>query len=178
MLRPSVCSVLASIIRLHSPGRWPQASPLLENSSLVIYSKLGPRWEAPLLRTHVASSTDCRHWSTESGGQGLRSQKEGGQKSRWGEKSRTKRDQDEVMWPGCSQRISCGSGCCGQDGGLSAQLEAGPGPPFSALRRGHCPSSSPDKGQPRARNLNPHPEFPGTLTLCPPLSWLALILAC
>ena len=29
-----------------------------------------------------------------------------------------------------------------------------------------------------AQGLNPHPEFPGTLTLCPPLSWLALILPC
>ena len=65
-----------------------------------------------------------------------------------------------MMRPGCSQRISRGSGRCGRDGGLSAQPEAGPGPPFSDPRRGHCPSSSPDKGQPRARNLNPHPEFP------------------
>ena len=35
----------------------------------------------------------------------------------------------------------------------------GAGPPFSAPRGwgGHCPSYCPDKGQPRARHLDPHP---------------------
>ena len=133
-------------------------SPLPGNSSLVIYSKLEPGWEALLLRTHVASSPSSHHRSTESGGQGRRSQKEGGQKSRWEERSRTKRDQDEAMWPGCSQRLSRGPGRCRQGGGPSDPARGGRATILCARGwGGHCPSYCPDKGQPRARHLDTHP---------------------